>query len=131
MVEMTDETWKAVGDRVRAARIAAGYRNRQALAKAITLPRFGKATLADVERGTRQLFEHEAVELSRVLERPLEWFYGGTHEGERTQLYLIERKIDAILDALRDADGFDVPTREDLELLPGDEDEDGAEASSG
>src|SRR6187200_170218 len=45
-------------DRLRAARIQAGYNRREDLAEQITLPRFGKEVLGQVERGERPLFEH-------------------------------------------------------------------------
>lgn len=115
MDAMTDDDRKAIGDRVRAARVAAGYQQRDALAREVTLPRFGAKTIGAVERGERPLYEHEAAELARVLDVAADWFFQ-TQAGE-SQLDRIEHKLDAVLILLAaaatsrgedEADGSDV-----------------------
>jgi transcriptional regulator with XRE-family HTH domain len=82
-------------DRLRAARIQAGYNRREDLAEQITLPRFGKEVLGQVERGERPLFEHEAVELGRILDVEADWLMHGT--AQPASLEEINAKLDAII----------------------------------
>lgn len=99
MDAMTDDDRKAIGDRVRAARVAAGYQQRDALAREVKLPRFGAKTIGAVERGQRPLYEHEAVELARVLDVGADWFFQ-TQAGQ-SQLDRIEANQEEILRLLR------------------------------
>jgi hypothetical protein len=87
----------SVSDRVRAARIQAGYLRRPDLAAQLRLPRFGEKVLGQVERGERPLYEHEAVELARVLGVEAEWFYGSPPAGALQEILW---KLDAIMDHL-------------------------------
>lgn len=77
IVPPVNETWKAVGNRVREARVGTGHKNTKTLAALVRLPRFGKDTISAIERGERELFPHEAEELARVLHRPVEFFLEG------------------------------------------------------
>jgi transcriptional regulator with XRE-family HTH domain len=84
-----------VEDRVRAARIQAGYSRREDLTAEIKLPRFGTALLGQVERGERPLFKHEAVELGRILDVEADWLMYGTTQP--AGLEEINAKLDAII----------------------------------
>jgi transcriptional regulator with XRE-family HTH domain len=84
-----------VEDRVRAARIQAGYSRLEDLTAEIKLPRFGTALLGQVERGERPLFEHEAVELGRILGVEADWLMHGTTQP--AGLEEINAKLDAII----------------------------------
>ena len=84
-----------VKDRLRAARIQAGYSRREDLAEQITLPRFGAKVLGQVERGERPLFEREAVELGRILGVEADWLmHGTTHPAILEEINV---KLDAII----------------------------------
>jgi hypothetical protein len=87
-----------VEDRVRAARIQAGYNRRQDLTAAMRLPRFGTQTLGNVERGERAVYPHEADELGRVLEVEAEWLLHG--DTQPKGLAAINAKLDLILEHL-------------------------------
>lgn len=86
----------AVGARVRGARLLHGqlYEKRKALTDALNLPRFGDKLLGQVERGERKLYEHEAVELGRVLEVEADWLLYGAARPEG--LVEINVKLDVI-----------------------------------
>jgi transcriptional regulator with XRE-family HTH domain len=83
-----DETEREeVGRRVAAARKRAGLKRRSDLAKKLTLPRMGKETIGKIERGERELYEHEAPDFAAALEVTVAYFYETSAE---TQLDRIE-----------------------------------------
>jgi transcriptional regulator with XRE-family HTH domain len=88
----------AVGRRIAAARKRAGIATRAELAQRVSLPRLGKETLGKIERGERQLYEHEAPYVARALEVPVSYFF----EDERgeSQLDRIEANQQRILEIL-------------------------------
>jgi hypothetical protein len=66
-----------VSQRLRAARIQAGYVRREDLTADRRLPRFGARVLGQIERGERVLYPHEADELARVLAVEPHWLLHG------------------------------------------------------
>lgn len=110
MGQVINDDWKAVGARVRAARVAAGLPTRAALAHQLKLPRFGSKTIGSVERGERQLHEHEATELGRVLGVDGRSFFDAP---AGSQLDRIEAKLDWLINALT------ATARQDGGKLPG------------
>lgn len=89
-------THKDVGARVRAARRMAGIEQRKALTDQLDLPRFGEKVLGKVERGERELYEHEAEALAKILPVNAAFFYETPAEAmapETSQLDRIEELL--------------------------------------
>jgi transcriptional regulator with XRE-family HTH domain len=81
-----------VGRRVRAARLAAGFKQRKPVTDLAGVSRFGDATLGKVERGERMLQPHEADALARVLHVDPAAFY---EQPATAQLDRIEEAVNA------------------------------------
>ena len=75
---MPEDRDRRIGRRVRLARVEAGYIDhepRERLAQALHTPGLGARNIGHIERGERPLYEHEAIILGRVLNKPASWFY--------------------------------------------------------
>jgi hypothetical protein len=75
---MPEDRDRRIGRRVRLARVESGYIDhepRERLAQALRTPGLGARNIGHIERGERPLYEHEAIILGRVLNKPPGWFY--------------------------------------------------------